>query len=1036
MPGELFSQAVSLHQRGRLEDAGRLYLRMLDNRPADPEVRYLLAFLRYQQGRIGEALQAVEAALSRDPTLAKALLLHGILLHATGKPVEGLAQLTGAAARDPANAEIWYSRGVLLGGLGRHDEALKSFDMALSIRPTVDGWNNRGAALQSLKRWPEALQSFDAALALKPDHGQVWAHRGRVLQDMGRFEEAVSAYDRAVSLAPDFAATWNERGGALLQLRRFADSLASYDRALGIQADQPLAWHNRGTALLGLKRYEDALASYEKVLHAAPDYVPAIMQRAAALQSLYHLDEAGAGAGAGSEIRTGDPDPSSMRARALERLREAEAGFRQAVALNPTLVQAHTSLGSVLREQGKRDSAESSYRHAIALQADEVGAHIGLGNVLNDRGDLQGAIGCYRRALALNPNIPEAHNNLGNVLNDLGMLEEAMACYQQALALMPDLAQARNNIAVVLWNQGKLDKAESLFRDIIQRHPSYFAALDSLAALLAMQGNVVEATHVICRSLKHRRTQKAQRVFVDVIRNSRRIEDGEAIRTFMVAALTEPWGRPSDLAQVAVQLLKQDRHVGPSIAKAAAAWPALLSASELYGVEGPAGILHNPVLCALLNATQNPDVEMERFLTAARHLLLEAAMGAFAGSDEREALPFHCALAAQCFINEYVFSQSEEESRQVHELCARVTAALEAGAPMATLWVAAIAAYKPLGSVSLAARLLDRLWPEPLAALLAQQIVESQAEIALRAEMPRLTDIADDVSRNVRNLYEENPYPRWVRTPHGEAPNDVGAYLNLKFPLARFQRQTVTSSDVLIAGCGTGQHSIEVARRFRNAQVLAIDLSLSSLAYARRKSQELRLTNIAYGQADILELAALGRDFDLIEAAGVLHHMTDPYAAWGTLLSLLRPGGFMLVGLYSQVARRDIIRARHFIAARKFAPVPEQIRRCRQEIMALGEEENLTSLLKLSDFFSMSTCRDLLFHVQESYVTLAGIDDYLRAKNLTLLGFEINPSVLHAYRQRFPNDPAATNLAQWEIFERDNPDTFSSMYQFWIQKPA
>src|SRR3954471_21119020 len=88
MSWDLFSQAVSLHRQGRLEDAGRLCLRMLEHRsPADSEVGYLLAFLRYQQGRIGEALQAVEAVISRDPSLAKALLLHGILLHAAGKPV-------------------------------------------------------------------------------------------------------------------------------------------------------------------------------------------------------------------------------------------------------------------------------------------------------------------------------------------------------------------------------------------------------------------------------------------------------------------------------------------------------------------------------------------------------------------------------------------------------------------------------------------------------------------------------------------------------------------------------------------------------------------------------------------------------------------------------------------------------------------------------------------------------------------------------------------------------------------------------------
>src|SRR6185369_16874579 len=109
--------------------------------------------------------------------------------------------------------------------------------------------------------------------------------------------------------------------------------------------------------------------------------VPAIVQRAIALQSLYHLENAAASTEAGLEIEPGNPDALSMRGRASGRLREAEAGFRHAVTLNPNLVEAHTGLGNVLREQGKLDAAETSYRRAIALQAGELGAHIGLGNV-------------------------------------------------------------------------------------------------------------------------------------------------------------------------------------------------------------------------------------------------------------------------------------------------------------------------------------------------------------------------------------------------------------------------------------------------------------------------------------------------------------------------------------------------------------------------------------------------------------------------------------------------------------------------------
>ena len=47
---------------------------------------------------------------------------------------------------------------------------------------------------------------------------------------------------------------------------------------------------------------------------------------------------------------------------------------------------------------------------------------------------------------------------------------------------------------------------------------------------------------------------------------------------------------------------------------------------------------------------------------------------------------------------------------------------------------------------------------------------------------------------------------------------------------------------------------------------------------------------------------------------------------------------------------------------------------------------------------------------------------------------DIDKAVLRAYVQRFPNDLYALNLEQWHIFETENPYTFVSMYQFWIQK--
>ena len=92
--------------------------------------------------------------------------------------------------------------------------------------------------------------------------------------------------------------------------------------------------------------------------------------------------------------------------------------------------------------------------------------------------------------------------------------------------------------------------------------------------------------------------------------------------------------------------------------------------------------------------------------------------------------------------------------------------------------------------------------------------------------------------------------------------------------------------------------------------MLAVDLSMTSLAYAKRKTQELAIGNIEYRQADILALGSIAERFDVVECMGVLHHLEDPVAGSRILCSLLRPAGLMRIGLYSEIARRHVVRAR------------------------------------------------------------------------------------------------------------------------------
>ena len=127
---------------------------------------------------------------------------------------------------------------------------------------------------------------------------------------------------------------------------------------------------------------------------------------------------------------------------------------------------------------------------------------------------------------------------------------------------------------------------------------------------------------------------------------------------------------------------------------------------------------------------------------------------------------------------------------------------------------------------------------------------------------------------------------------------------------------------------------------------------------------------------------------------------------------------------------------REFIAARGYASTPDDIRRFRRDLAVQDAGEELQWLSKAPDFYSTSECRDLVFHVQEHRLTLDQIEAFLSESGLDFLGFELDPRVLHQYRTRFTGDPAGTNLRSWACFEADNPDTFLTMYKFWIQKPT
>lgn len=413
----------------------------------------------------------------------------------------------------------------------------------------------------------------------------------------------------------------------------------------------------------------------------------------------------------------------------------------------------------------------------------------------------------------------------------------------------------------------------------------------------------------------------------------------------------------------------------------------------------------------------------EKFVTKLREFLLEQAEAPKKKFSAQDLRALTGAMGRYAFHTDYILDVSEKEQAKIAALKEKV----EGGAPDADS-VALLACYAPLCALKNADALEEKFKREAgdIGAIVGEQITEYKALQNRAAAIRAATPIDDAVSEKVKGMYESFPYPRWREL-------EETRFTWREMDAAALSRP---GAQGLVAGCGTGRESAQLAAAFPDAEILAVDITRASLAYAMEKSERYNLKNLAYRQADILKLGDLGKTFDYIHCVGVLHHMKDPEKGWEILAGLLKPGGTMHIGLYGETPRRSIVEARQAIARGNYPATPEGMRQFRKDSPKLLRPESMATLLKARDYYFLSMYSDLLFHVHEDRFTLPRIKAALQKLGLAFKGFKLPDAVTERYREMFPGDPQGLDLDNWAVFEKSYPDTFIHSYKFWCMKPA
>ena len=666
--------------------------------------------------------------------------------------------------------------------------------------------------------------------------------------------------------------------------------------------------------------------------------------------------------------------------------------YEKILKISPDHFKVIFLLGTLAAQTKNFDKAKQLLQKATQIQPNNADAHNNLGSAQKETGENQKAINSYEKAIQINPNYANTHNNLGVVLKEVGKYQKAISCFEKAIQINPNYVEAHNKLGGLLIELGRYHEALECYRKQISINSQQTNAINNLGVLLRL---------VRLKNITQENKKNLKELFLFLFRRND-ISHADIFTNAKLVLFSEE--NYSKIRQIDISKTLLENPIIKNLMK-----------EELF--------------LLMLQKCLIVDHFLEKILTKLRYEILLTSI--IPNKDFLiKNFEFIISLTEQCFFNEYVYTQSKKEIDYINQLKNQI----ENNKKINELEIAILGCYIHLySSENIINKLLNYKSKNILFNdLITMQIKEPLKEKELVNSIRSLGKISDVVSKKVRDQYEEHPYPRW-RYAYKNLPHNFLIKLNNQIkPNSVEINNKFDKPSVLIAGCGTGSH-VCIVEDYLNAKILAVDISVSSLAYAKRKTEELGFKNIEFLHADILQLKNLNKKFDVIESVGVLHHMKNPMKGIKILLNLLKPHGFMKLGLYSEIARQDIIKVREFIKKNKFKNTIEDIRSCRQKIINEKKDKILQKICNRRDFYSTSSVKDLTFHVQEHCFTLPQISKILLDSNLEFLGFTGN-LIKNKYSKLYPSDKKNISFIKWNKFEISFPETFMGMYNFWVRK--
>ena len=287
------AKAVELHNRGRFDEAARVYERLAARGAKAWEPRYLLGLLHFQQGEPAVAQRWLSDATRLNARHADGWFYLGESLAAQGQLAQAEAAYVKASTQAKPHAMANFKLGLLREGRGAVSEAMRAYRQALAGQADFpEALNNLAHLLQAGGDVPQAETLYRQALQDHPDFEPAYINLAMLLaESSGGLHAAIELLSAGVAKRPQSADLQFHLAATLARSGHREAAVTHYEQALALNPDHALAYNNVGVLFLDEGFVEEARVCFERAIEKA-ELVEAYNNLGSLLSRLEQFDAA------------------------------------------------------------------------------------------------------------------------------------------------------------------------------------------------------------------------------------------------------------------------------------------------------------------------------------------------------------------------------------------------------------------------------------------------------------------------------------------------------------------------------------------------------------------------------------------------------------------------------------------------------------------------------------------------------------------------------------------------------------------------